>query len=102
MSEPLLRIRNHHTPECGDPPIANSDDPNIYIGYFENPYGEQWIFTYDRETAAAELRGGDIGWNTTIPVRNGIAQNVVLGEAEKNWLDACWMACGFGKTPNDQ
>ena len=45
MSEPLLSIRNHHAPACGDPPIVNSDDPHVYIGYFENEHGEQWIFT---------------------------------------------------------
>jgi hypothetical protein len=98
MSEPLLRIRNHHSLNCGDPPIVDGDDPHIYIGYFENPFGEQWIFTYNRETEAAELRGGDIGWNTVIPVRNGVVQDVVLGEAEKSWLHACIAACGSGAT----
>ncbi len=99
MSEPLLRIRNHHALECGDPPIVNSDDPNLYVGYFEKPFGEQWIFTYNRETAAAELRGGDIGWNTAIPVRGGVAQDLILDSAEKTWLGACWEACCGGKTP---
>ena len=101
MTEPLLRIRNHHTPECGDPPIVDGDDPNIYIGYFENPFGEQWIFTYNRETAAAELRGGDIGWNTAIPVRGGVAQGIIFGKAERQWLDAFWAACIDGTTPGD-
>lgn len=64
MSDPLLRIRNHHTPSCGDPPIVRGDDPSVYIGYFENPYGEQWIFTYDRKLQRGELRGGDVGWNS--------------------------------------
>ncbi len=99
MSEPLLRICNHHALECGDPPIVNSDDPNIYVGYFENPFGEQWVFTYNRETAAAELRGGDIGWNIAIPVQNGVAHDLNLGAAEKSWLSACWAACCGGKTP---
>ena len=58
MSEPLLRIRNHHTVYCGDPPIVNSDDPAVYIGYFENTYAEQWIFTFGRKTRHAELLGG--------------------------------------------
>ena len=97
MSEPLLRIRNHHTPDSGDPPIVNSDDPNIYVGYFENPYGEQWVFTYNRETAAAELRGGDVGWNTAITLRNGAVEGVILGDAERQWFDACCAACGLGQ-----
>src|SRR3990167_7976192 len=31
-----------------------------YIGYFANRSGEQWIFTRDRATDAASLRGGDV------------------------------------------
>jgi hypothetical protein len=56
MSEPLLSIGNHHTPACGDPPIIRDDDPDVYHGYFENCYGEQWVFLYHRTTKKAELR----------------------------------------------
>jgi hypothetical protein len=92
MSEPLLRIRNHHLPACGDPPIVNSDDSAIYIGYFENPHGEQWIFTYDRQARKAELRGGDVGWNETFSVQDGTVPGLVLGRDEQSWLQACWRA----------
>ncbi len=92
MSEPLLRIRNHHTGACSDPPIMNDDDPNVYVGYFENAFGEQWIFTFDRKTGTAELRGGDIGWNTRHEVREGVAEGLVLNQAEQFWLAACWQS----------
>jgi hypothetical protein len=92
MSEPLLRIRNHHAAGCGDPPIISSDDPALYVGYFENPYGEQWVFTYDRKTRKAELRGGDIGWNTVQTVRDGKVDDLILGSEEVTWLRACWQA----------
>lgn len=46
MTEPLLRLRNNHSVACGDPPIINSEAPDMYVGYFENPFGEQWVFTY--------------------------------------------------------
>ena len=95
MSEPLLRIQNHHALACGDPPIVNSDDPNLYIGYFENPFGEQWIFSFDRKSGEALLRGGDAGWNTMFPVLDGEAVGLNLGVAELLWLQACWKAaCG--------
>ena len=43
MSDPLLKIRNHHSAACGDPPIIVGSTENCYVGYFENPYGDQWI-----------------------------------------------------------
>lgn len=92
MSEPLLRIRNHHAATCGDPPIVNGDDGRVYIGYFENPYGEQWIFTYDRTTRRAELRGGDVGWNRINIVEAGKVDGLILGAEEAAWLNACWRA----------
>lgn len=92
MSEPLLHISNHHVAGCGDPPIISSDDPDLYIGYFENAYGEQWIFTYHKETRRAELRGGDVGWNTVNTVQNGAVPGLILGRDEANWLQACWRA----------
>jgi hypothetical protein len=68
------------------------DDPRVYIGYFENSFGEQWIFTFDRESKRAELRGGDIGWNTTHEVLDGQAKGLALGADELAWLSACWKA----------
>ena len=92
MSEPLLKIRNHHAAACSDPPIVASDESDCYIGYFENRYGEQWIFTFDRETRKATLRGGDVGWNSECNVVDGKVADLILGNDEQFWLGACWMA----------
>ena len=92
MSEPLLRIPNHHAPACGDPPIVSGDGPAVYIGYFGNSYGEQWIFTYDRATQRGELRGGDVGWNEVHAVEKGQVAGLVLAVDEAAWLQACWWA----------
>ena len=97
MSEPLLQILNKHSPSCGDPPILDGNDPDLYIGYFENGYGEQWIFAYDRSSQTARLRGGDIGWDTSIPVHDGNAEDVILGGSEQAWLHACWLAAVHGR-----
>ncbi len=61
------------------------DDPNQYIGYFENALGEQWVFTFHRPSQTAELRGGDIGWNEPILVHDGEPQDVVLRASEQAW-----------------
>ena len=92
MSDPLLRIHNHHPGGCGDPPIIHSDDPNLYIGYFENTFGEQWIFTFDRNTGRGALRGGDAGWNHVFEVEDGTVPHLQLNAAEAVWLEACWDA----------
>ena len=91
MSEPLLKIPNHHAASCGDPPIVNGNEGRCYIGYFENEHGEQWIFTRDRKAGTATLRGGDIGWNTAIDVTSRPTK-LILNVAEQNWLAACLMA----------
>lgn len=89
MSEPLLKIPNHHAATCGDPPIVNGDESHLYIGYFENEHGEQWIFTRDRKTGIATLRGGDIGWNTAIDVTAEESPGLVMSLSELNWFRAC-------------
>lgn len=41
----------------GDEVLVRAQKTSIfsrYVGYFENPHGEQWIFTYNRETKRAE------------------------------------------------
>ncbi len=92
MSEPLLRVRNHHAACCGDPPTINGDDPDVYIGYFENEHSEQWIFTFHRRTGQAELRGGDVGWDEVHPVQDGQVDDLFLSPSEQVWLVACWEA----------
>jgi hypothetical protein len=92
MYEPLLTIRNHHSPSCGDPPIVGDEAGDCYVGYFENRYGEQWIFTFDRDTKAAVLRGGDAGWNSGFSVIDGVAGGLILNHEEQLWLRACWEA----------
>ena len=92
MSGPFFQIWNTHTDACGTPPaIANKGNEKFYYGYFQNRFGEQWVFTYDLTEKTGELRGGDIGWDTVVPVRDGKV-DVMLGKAEGAWLLACWIA----------
>ena len=54
---------NTHHERCGAPPrLCNTDSPGLYYGYFENRYGEQFVFTFDRATGAGTVWGGDLGW----------------------------------------
>jgi len=51
----------------------------VYVGYFEKRYGEQWIFTYDRRTRTAMLRGGDAQWAARHVVLDGEVEGLILG-----------------------
>ena len=92
MGEPFFAMRNRHGADCGKPPIVSNDASQKYYGYFENFFGEQWVFVYDRETKTAELRGGDAGWQNVFPVADGRADGVILGRDELQWLQTCWTA----------
>jgi hypothetical protein len=55
---------NNHDERCGKPPrLRNIDNPGLYYGYFENRYGEQFVFTFDRATKTGTVSGGDLGWD---------------------------------------
>jgi hypothetical protein len=60
----VFAAQNNHDPSCGRPPrLRNTADPGLYYGYFENRYGEQFVFTFDRATGAGMVAGGDLGWD---------------------------------------
>ena len=61
MSAPMLTIHNRHSAACGIPPAFSAETADLHIGYFENRYGEPWIFTCHRAMREASLRGGDAG-----------------------------------------
>ena len=57
MSEPLLKIRNNCRPLWGSS-HRHHGHTNVYVGHFQNVFGEQWIFTYDYRTKKADSRAG--------------------------------------------
>jgi len=93
MDDQLFVMRNQHAPGCGEPPVFSNEVPGRYHGYFENAYGEQWVFVYDQTMKTGELRGGDAGWAQVYEVGNGQAEpRLVLQQEESEWLRACWRA----------
>ena len=90
MNKAFFIIKNRHVEGCGIPPIITNENSNKYFGYFENEYGEQWVFVYDRKTTKGELRGGDAGWDNVFEVINGQAINLILDANERKWLEICW------------
>jgi hypothetical protein len=88
---PLLQISSYHVASCGTPP-RTEERAGQYLGYFENKYGEQMIFVFDRRSGAGQLYAGDAGWETPYEVVDGIAKELILGPEEGLWLRACWEA----------
>ena len=88
----LLHVRNHHSAECGTPPHIDDVRAGQYLGYFENEYGEQAVFVYDRDSSQAILYLGDAGWQTPHAVVDGGVPDLVLSETERLWVRACWQA----------
>jgi len=87
--ERLLEIDNVHE---GDPaPKINAKDK--YVGYFENAYGEQWVFVGDCKTGEAVIHGGDVDWEEyKVSRENVIPSGIILNDAETHWIISCFMA----------
>jgi hypothetical protein len=94
----LAVIPNFHKTFVAPYPVK----PNsTYFGYFENCYGEQWVFTYNYETDRAVLSGGDVSWKEYPVEALGTAAHVdlVLNREEHAWLQACWGAAVVRRKP---
>jgi len=88
---PLFVVSNHHAAQVGRPPAIDGDQADTYHGYFENRYGEQFVFVYRRDTAEGTLWGGDMGWEPHSVVE-GTVESLNLSCEETSWLQACWDA----------
>jgi len=60
----VFTARNIHSEDCGRPPsLRNRDNSGVYHGYYENGFGEQFVFTFDRATGTGSVWGGELGWD---------------------------------------
>jgi hypothetical protein len=94
-ASPLLTIHSHH--RAPYPSWQTSPDDGRYLGYFENSYGEQWIFEYDYATESGVLRGGDVDWEPHKVGEGGQVPGLNLGREEQAWVYACWLAATAGR-----
>ena len=79
----VFAAHNNHDPRCGSPPrLRNTSAPGLYYGYFENRYGEQFIFTFDRATGTGTVSGGDLGWDDRKSFTRGLLEEA-LRETQK-------------------
>lgn len=88
----IFEAFNRHGISEGLPPHINTDVQGSYYGYYENEYGEQFIFVYDRTAKRGSLWLGDNGWETPAIVVDGGAPSLILSKSESMWLYSCWLA----------
>jgi hypothetical protein len=59
----VFATHNNYDERCGRPPrLRNTDNVGLYYGYFENRYGGQFVFTFDRATGTGTVSVRDLGW----------------------------------------
>ena len=106
----VFAAQNNHDPRCGRPPrLRNTDNPGLYYGYFENFYGEQFVFTFDRATGTGTVLGGDLGWDNPKSFTLGLldealreiqrlaAQITEPGRTEASGLPVIYAALALGR-----
>lgn len=89
LSNAIMVVTNRHIKADTSPPCLKNA-PTHYLSYFENAYGEQWIFTHERGTDHFTLTGGDIGWESVSDL-----SDLTLSVPEQTWVVACIWACGL-------
>ena len=106
----VFAAHNTHDERCGSPPrLRNTANAGLYYGYFENRYGEQSVFTFDRATKTGTVSGGDLGWDDPKPFTLDLldealratqriaAQVVRLGRTEASDLPVIDAALALGR-----
>ena len=90
----VFAAHNQHDPSCGRPPgLRNTANPGLYYGYFENYFGEQFVFTFDRATGTGTVSGGDLGWGEPKTFTRGL-----LDEALRSTRRLAGQIVGLGRT----
>ena len=90
----LLRVGNHHAAAAS----AIEERPGRYVGWFENKFGEQLVFVHDDGELDATVFHGDVDWEPRrVTDAGGLpdAGDLVLGEEERAFLIACWIATAW-------
>lgn len=95
---PVMTALDHHPDSA---PLASTvvADDGTYVGYFEDEFGCQALFTYPRFRGPGTLRIGQRGWEREYPVDGGQANGVTLSRTAARWLRSCW-AEAIGESPN--
>ena len=90
----FLSVSNRHAAAAP----AIEERPGRYLGYFENTFGEQFVFVHEDGELDAMVFGGDVDWEPRgVRDAGGLPDvgDLVLGEEERVFLTACWIATAW-------
>jgi hypothetical protein len=100
MNEKILTVLNRHVDDCGTPPSFSDELLNKkYVSYFQNHYGEQWVFLGDGKDGGV-LYGGEVDWEGLPVTLKKPYPATLLNAEEQVWLISCLMVStgeGFEK-----
>ena len=100
---PLLSVDNSTMPGLKLPEV-DASDARYRVGYFQNQYGEQWIFVGDCQEHKATFWSGDVGWAEDdaivieVTADTKSLKRVILNEPEMLWITACLATVGLQET----
>ena len=90
----FLSVSNRHAAAAP----AIEERPGRYLGYFENKFGEQFVFVHADGELDAVVFGGDVDWEPRrVRDAGGLPDvgDLVLNEEERAFLAACWIATAW-------
>ncbi|HET7050209.1 MAG TPA: hypothetical protein VFI54_18235 [Solirubrobacteraceae bacterium] len=89
----LLRVSNRHAAV----PVFE-ERPGRYLGYFENKFGEQFVFVHEDGELDATVFHGDDDWEPRcVTDASGVPDvgDLVLNDEERAFVIACWIATAW-------
>lgn len=88
----LLTVKNYHAVSCG--PVPDVDTSGKYVSYYENRFGEQFIFVGDPKAESAVVYGGDLGWDEArLITAYKPYPSFFMSEGERFWILSCLIGC---------
>jgi hypothetical protein len=90
----LMRLTSRHSA----PVPVIEERPGRYLGYFENTFGEQFVFVHEDGEPDAVVFHGDVDWDPhRVTDAGGLPDvgDLILNREEWAFLVACWIATAW-------
>lgn len=89
-----MRLSDRHASVAA----VSAERPGRYLAYFENRFGEQFVFVHDDGESDATVALGDVGWEPCrVSDADGLPDvgQLILNDEERAFVNACWIATAW-------